>query len=114
MTSRRRIRQPLASQPGYTSTLISESRPSRRGSRLERGTNQSTEPTGRWNGELGPCETGGVTGADSGAQPAQPVTREERIEHGDERVENCKSVGEGGEEDLDSCAKRAPISDLER
>ena len=33
------------------------------------------EPTGRWNGKLGPCETGGVTGAGSGFQPGQPVMR---------------------------------------
>jgi hypothetical protein len=46
---------------------MSESRPSRRESRFDRVTNQSTEPTGRLNGELGPYETGGVTGAGSGA-----------------------------------------------
>jgi hypothetical protein len=36
-------------------------RPSSREIRLEEGTNQSSEPAGRWDQERGPCETDGVT-----------------------------------------------------
>jgi hypothetical protein len=39
-------------------------RPSSREVRLEEGTNQSSEPAGRWDGAQGPCETDDVTGAE--------------------------------------------------
>jgi hypothetical protein len=32
--------------------------------RLEEGTNQSSEPAGRWDQERGPCETDNVTRAE--------------------------------------------------
>ena len=39
-------------------------RPSSREIRLEEGTNQSSEPAGRWDRERGPCETDDVTRAE--------------------------------------------------
>jgi len=49
--------------PGRASTLTSES-DHRRGTRLEEGTNQSSEPAGRWDQDGGICETDDVTRAE--------------------------------------------------
>jgi hypothetical protein len=46
---------------------MAEGKRERRGSReirLEEGTNQSSEPAGRWDRARGPCETDDVTGAE--------------------------------------------------
>ena len=85
-------------EAGRTSTPTSESDHRRGEIRLEEGTNQSSEPTGRWDRERGPCETDDVTRAEF-RRLGGPASQGEGRESGDkitERVE-CSS-GRGGKE----------------
>src|SRR3984957_8300841 len=60
----RRIRQRPTRLARPRVATYSKVRPPPREMRLEEGTNQSSEPTGRWDQERGPCETDNVARAE--------------------------------------------------